>query len=250
MCFRCFTPQNEADALLLRCFLLNALGNIMNKAFLFDLNGTMIDDMQFHLKAWYHILNDDLGANLGWEETKRHMYGKNQELLIRIFGKDRFTQEEMDRFSLEKEKRYQQEYRPHLQLIPGLHEFLEKAYELNIPMAIGSAAIMFNIDFVLDNLNIRHYFKTIVSADDVQISKPHPETYLKCAQLLGVDPANCLVFEDAPKGVEAAQNAGMASVVLTTMHEKEEFTQYSGILQYITDYTHLSPAELVKSMPA
>jgi beta-phosphoglucomutase family hydrolase len=222
----------------------------MDKAFLFDLNGTMIDDMQFHLKAWYHILNDDLGANLGWEETKRHMYGKNQELLIRIFGKNKFTQEEMDRFSLEKEKRYQQEYRPHLQLIPGLHEFLEKAYEGNIPMAIGSAAIMFNIDFVLDNLNIRHYFKTIVSADDVQISKPHPETYLKCAHLLGVDPANCLVFEDAPKGVEAAQNAGMASVVLTTMHEREEFTQYSGILQYITDYTQLSPAELVKSMPA
>jgi len=216
----------------------------MDKAFLFDLNGTMIDDMQFHLKAWYHILNDDLGANLGWEETKRHMYGKNQELLIRIFG-NRFTEEEMDRFSLEKEKRYQQEYRPHLQLIPGLHEFLEKAYALNIPMAIGSAAIMFNIDFVLDNLNIRHYFKTIVSADDVQISKPHPETYLKCAQLLGVDPANCLVFEDAPKGVEAAQNAGMASVVLTTMHEKEEFTQYSGIKQYARDYTQLSPADLV-----
>ena len=249
MCFSCFTPQNEADALLLRCFFIKCTGGIfMNKAFLFDLNGTMIDDMQFHLKAWYHILNDDLGANLGWEETKREMYGKNQELLIRIFGKDRFTPEEMDRFSLEKEKRYQQEYRPHLQLIPGLHQFLEKAYELKIPMAIGSAAIMFNIDFVLDNLNIRHYFKTIVSADDVQISKPHPETYLKCAGLLGVDPANCLVFEDAPKGVEAAQNAGMASVVLTTMHEKEEFAHYSGIIQYTTDYTTLSPEELVRSM--
>lgn len=219
----------------------------MNKAFLFDLNGTMIDDMQFHLKAWYHILNDDLGANLGWEETKRHMYGKNQELLIRIFGENRFTPEEMDRLSLEKEKRYQQEYRPHLQLIPGLQQFLEEAYALNIPMAIGSAAILFNIDFVLDNLNIRHYFKAIVSADDVHISKPHPETYLKAAQLLGVDPANCLVFEDAPKGVEAAQNAGMGSVVLTTMHEKEEFAQYSGIIQYITDYSQLSPAGLVRS---
>jgi beta-phosphoglucomutase-like phosphatase (HAD superfamily) len=86
----------------------------MDKAFLFDLNGTMIDDMQFHLKAWYHILNDDLGANLSWEETKSHMYGKNSELLIRVFGKDRFTQEEMDRLSVEKEKRYQQEYKPHL----------------------------------------------------------------------------------------------------------------------------------------
>jgi beta-phosphoglucomutase family hydrolase len=222
----------------------------MDKAFLFDLNGTMIDDMEFHLKAWYHILNDDLGANLSWEETKVQMYGKNSELLVRIFGDSKFTQEEMDRLSIEKEKRYQQEYKPNLKLIPGLHEFLEKAHALNIPMAIGSAAIMFNIDFVLDNLNIRHYFKAIVSADDVSISKPHPETYLKCAQILGVDAANCLVFEDAPKGVEAAQNAGMGSVVLTatTLHEKEEFAVYNNVVQYITDYTHLSPADLVKSM--
>jgi len=220
----------------------------MEKAFLFDLNGTMIDDMQFHLKAWYHILNDDLGANLSWEETKSHMYGKNSELLIRVFGKDRFTQEETDRLSLEKEKRYQQEYKPHLQLIPGLHQFLEKAHALNIPMAIGSAATMFNVDFAVDNLNIRHYFKAIVSADHVHTSKPHPETFLKAAELVGIDPGNCLVFEDAPKGVEAAQNAGMPSVVLTTMHEKEEFATYNNIIQYIRDYTQLSPADLLRSM--
>lgn len=220
----------------------------MDKAFLFDMNGTMIDDMQFHLKAWYHILNDDLGANLSWDETKSHMYGKNSELLIRIFGENRFSPEEMDRLSVEKEKRYQQEFKPHLKLIPGLQQFLEKAHALNIPMAIGSAAIPFNIDFVLDNLNIRHYFKTIVSADDVTISKPHPETFLKAAKLLGVDAANCLVFEDAPKGVEAAQNAGMSSVVLTTMHEKDEFAVYNNIIRYTKDYTHLSPADLVQAM--
>ena len=220
----------------------------MKKAFLFDLNGTMIDDMQFHLKAWYNILNNDLGANLSWEETKNHMYGKNSELLIRVFGKDRFTQEETDRLSLEKEKRYQQEYKPHLQLIPGLHQFLEKAHAMNIPMAIGSAATMFNVDFAVDNLNIRHYFKAIVSADHVHTSKPHPETFLKAAELVGIDPGNCLVFEDAPKGVEAAQNAGMPSVVLTTMHEKEEFAAYNNIIQYIRDYTQLSPADLLRSM--
>ncbi len=220
----------------------------MNKAFLFDLNGTMIDDMQFHLKAWYHILNDDLGANLSWEEVKSHMYGKNSELLIRIFGKDRFTQEEMDRLSIEKEKRYQQEYKPYLQLIPGLHQFLEKAHALNIPMAIGSAATMFNIDFALDNLNIRHFFKAIVSGEDVHISKPHPETYLKAAQLLNIEPGNCLVFEDAPKGVEAAQNAGMPSVVLTLLHDKEEFAPYNNIIEYITDYINLASADLLQSM--
>ncbi|HEX6430015.1 MAG TPA: HAD family hydrolase, partial [Niastella sp.] len=191
---------------------------------------------------------DDLGANLSWEETKSHMYGKNTELLVRVFGKDRFTPEEMDRLSIEKEKRYQQEYRPYLQLIPGLQQFLEKAHALNIPMAIGSAATMFNIDFAVDNLNIRHFFKGIVSGEDVQISKPHPETYLKAAEQLGIAPGNCLVFEDAPKGVEAAQNAGMPSVVLTLLHDKEEFAQYNNIIHYITDYINLAPVELLQSM--
>jgi haloacid dehalogenase superfamily, subfamily IA, variant 3 with third motif having DD or ED len=217
----------------------------MAKAFIFDLNGTMIDDMQFHLKAWYHILNDELGANLSWEAVKKEMYGKNSELLIRVFGKDRFTEDEMNKLSLEKEKRYQSEYIHHLRLIPGLQAFLEKAYALNIPMAIGSAAILFNIDFVLDNLHIRHFFPAIVSADDVQLSKPHPETYLKAAEQLGVAPADCLVFEDAPKGVEAAQNAGMASVVLTTLHEADEFAQYKNIVQFIKNYTRLTPEQLI-----
>lgn len=230
----------STDALLLRLFTLMK----MDKAFIFDLNGTMIDDMQFHVKAWYHILNEELGAGLTWQQVKNEMYGKNSELLIRVFGEDRFTPEEMDRISFEKEKKYQHEYLPHLKLIPGLQQFLEKAHALNIPMAIGSAAILFNIDFVLDNLNIRHFFKAIVSANDVQISKPHPETYLKAAKQLGITPANCLVFEDAPKGVEAALNAGMPSVVLTTLHEKEEFAQYNNIIQYIKDYSNLSPADI------
>jgi beta-phosphoglucomutase len=222
----------------------------MNKAFLFDLNGTMIDDMQFHLKAWYHIMNDELGARLSWEAVKKEMYGKNSEVLERVFGKERFTLEEMNELSIEKEKRYQREYIDHLRLIPGLQPFLEKAHALKIPMAIGSAAIMFNIDFVLDNLNIRHFFSAIVSADDVQHSKPHPETYLKAARHLGIAPQNCLVFEDAPKGVEAAQNANMPSVVLTLLHEQEDFAQYNNIVRYIKDYTQLSPADLLESIPA
>lgn len=218
----------------------------MTNAFIFDLNGTMIDDMQFHVKAWYHILNDELGANMSWEEVKSHMYGKNAELLVRVFGPNHFTPEQMNAISLEKEKRYQQEFRPHLKLIPGLDRFLQKAYEQNIPMAIGSAAITFNIDFVLDNLNIRHYFKSIVSADDVSTSKPDPETYTKAARQLAADPANCLVFEDAPKGVEAALNAGMNSVVLTLLHEKHEFEQYPNVVRYITNYEGLEPADLLK----
>ena len=215
------------------------------KAFLFDLNGTMIDDMQFHCKAWFNILNDDLGANLSWEQVKEQMYGKNTELLIRVFGKDRFTQEEMDILSVEKEKRYQAEYRPLLKSINGLNEFLIASKHAGILMGIGSAAIPFNINFVLDGLDLRHYFTSIVSADDVIESKPDPETYLKGASELGVLPEQCIVFEDAPKGVEAAKRAGMKAVVLTTMHEAHEFSVYDNIICFMKDYNDLALSKLM-----
>lgn len=205
------------------------------KAFLFDLNGTMIDDMDYHIKAWHTILNN-LGANISLERAKAECYGKNHELLERIFP-GRFTLEEKDSMSYQKEEQYQQAFRPRLQLIAGLGDFLEKAYQQKIPMAIGSAAITFNIDFVLDGLHIRHYFNSIVSADNVVKSKPDPETYLNNAAELKVAPADCIVFEDAPKGVEAAKNAGMQAVVITSMHTKEEFAAYDNIIGFITDYT-------------
>ena len=207
------------------------------RAFIFDLNGTMINDMEYHTRGWLYTLNDILGGHFTWDEVKPQMYGKNQEVLVRMFGAGKFTDEEMDRLSIEKERRYQQEFLPHLKLLPGLMEFLEKTYQAGIPMAIGSAAIPFNIDFVLDNLNIRHYFKAIVSAEDVEFSKPHPETFLKAAQLLNVEPTECLVFEDVPKGVEAAQNAGMNAVVLTTTHQADEFKAFENVLHYANDFT-------------
>ncbi|MES2005811.1 MAG: HAD family phosphatase [Bacteroidota bacterium] len=205
------------------------------KAFLFDLNGTMIDDMDFHIKAWHGILTG-LGAELTLAQMKEECYGKNDELLERIFP-GRFTDEEKNKMSYAKEAAYQQAFRPSLKLLPGLDAFLVKAAGAEIAMAIGSAAIMFNIDYVLDGLNIRNYFPVIVSAEQVAISKPHPETYLLCADRLGIAYDKCVVFEDAPKGVEAAQNAGMDCVVITTMHTKEEFDQYQNIICFVQDYT-------------
>jgi HAD superfamily hydrolase (TIGR01509 family) len=216
------------------------------QAFIFDLNGTMINDMEFHSIAWHAILNNDLAAGLTMAEVKSQMYGKNEELLDRVFGKGKFTKEQVETISMKKEKNYQAAFKPHLRLINGLPQFLEKAEHKGIKMAIGSAAIPFNIDFVLDNLHLRHYFNAIVSADEVVISKPDPETFLLGAKLLGIPPEHCLVFEDAPKGVEAALRANMPCIVLTTMHEKEEFQRYPNVLNYIADYTDPSLEELFK----
>jgi len=209
---------------------------ISPRALIFDLNGTMINDMEYHIRAWTYILNEELNAGMTHEQVKSQMYGKNSELFVRVFGNGKMTKDEMEFWSMEKEKRYQQSYRSHLQLIDGLDEFLKRAYDAKIPMGIGSAAIPFNIDFVLDQLDIRKYFSAIVSADDVVTSKPDPETFLKAARLLNTAPADCLVFEDAPKGVEAARNAGIACVVLTTLHSRSDFPFTDHVDAFIKDY--------------
>jgi len=207
------------------------------KAFLFDLNGTMINDMEYHIKAWHRILND-LGADISMERMKAECYGKNDEILERICP-GRFTPEQKAKMSMEKEMQYQKEFRPSLKLIKGLDGFLDRSEKAGIKMAIGSAAIMFNVDFVIDGLSIRHYFDALISADNVAKSKPDPETWLTCARELSVAPTECLVFEDSPKGVESAQNAGMDCVVITTMHEPEDFKQYSNVIRFIEDFDAL-----------
>jgi beta-phosphoglucomutase family hydrolase len=215
----------------------------MAKAFLFDLNGTMIDDMQYHVTAWHRLLNE-MGANISMERMKEECYGKANELIERILP-GRFSEVERDAIGDQKEAVYREEFRPFLKLLPGLNEVLEDAYDRGIKMAIGSAAIMANIDFVLDGLNIRHYFSVIVSADDVVHSKPDPETYLKCAARLGVSPSECIVFEDVPKGVESAERAGMKSVVITLMHTKEEFSQFNNVIGFMNDFQEMAVSELV-----
>lgn len=207
------------------------------RAFLFDLNGTIIDDMHYHVSAWQGVVNE-LGAGITMEQMREECYGKNAELLERIFP-GRFGQNEKENLGIEKERKYREFFKPYLKLLPGLEGFLKQAQANRIRMGIGSSAIMPNIDFVLDGLDIRHFFSAIVSADDVSRSKPDPETFLKCAELLNMDPADCLVFEDSPKGVETALNAGIRAVVITTMHSEEEFDNYSNIIRFANDFRGL-----------
>ena len=103
-------------------------------------------------------------------------------------------------------------------------------------MGIGTAAIPFNVDYIIDNLPVRKYFRSIVTASDVQTSKPDPEVFLKCAAELGVAPQNCIVFEDAPKGVEAARNGGMKAVAITTYHTAADFSLFENVLMVVEDY--------------
>jgi beta-phosphoglucomutase len=214
------------------------------KAFIFDLNGTMIDDMPYHIRAWHKILFE-FDPQLTIERVKSECYGKNEELLERIFP-GRFSSLEKTRMIVDKEKSYQDVFKSELRLISGLHEFLNQSQKAGIKIAVGTAAVMDNVDFVLEGVHIHHYIDAIVSADDVDQSKPHPETFLKCAELLEVHRSDCLVFEDTPKGAESAFNAGMDCVIVTTLHQAVEFSSNKNVIEFISTFDDPFIKNLIK----
>jgi len=205
------------------------------RAFIFDMNGTMIDDMHYHEQAWHNVLVNQLKAPLTLDQVRHQIYGTSMEMFERVFGAGKFSKEEVEKISLEKERRYREEFLPHLKLIDGLPSFLDRVKSKNVALAIGTAAPVPNIDFVMDNFNLRSYFPVIIGPDDVSKSKPDPEVFLKAASRLGIPPEQCIVFEDAPKGIEAAARAGMKSVGITSYHTSEELKN-DNLLFTIQDY--------------
>ncbi|HEX5170324.1 MAG TPA: HAD family phosphatase [Cyclobacteriaceae bacterium] len=205
------------------------------EGFIFDLNGTMVNDMHYHETAWYDVFVNKLKAPLTLEQVRQQLYGKADEIFDRIFGAGRFGKDEIERITLEKEARYREEFLPHLKLIDGLDIVLGKAKSVGISLAIGTAAPVLNVEFVLDNLGLRHYFPIIIGPDDVAESKPHPEVFLKAAGQLGILPEHCIVFEDSPRGIEAAARAGMKAIAITSYHAADELKN-KNVLFAIEDY--------------
>jgi HAD superfamily hydrolase (TIGR01509 family) len=213
------------------------------KGVIFDLDGTMVDNMLVHHRAWQNKLRA-LGMDLTMEQVQQRIHGVNNEILLRLLG-DQYTAEQRIQFASEKEEEYRKIYKPELKLINGLALLMDDLKSNSIPMAIGSAAPQENVDFVVDNLGIRSYFQTVMHAGSVTKGKPDPEIYHKVAAGLNLRPEECLIFEDSPVGAEAASRAGMPAIILTTSHKESEFVNYSNILRFIPDYLALNSAEVV-----
>jgi beta-phosphoglucomutase family hydrolase len=208
------------------------------RGIIFDMDGTMVDNMMVHHRAWQRKLAS-LGLELTMEEVMEQIHGVNEEILERLFG-DRFTPAERKQVAWEKEAEYRKIFKSELQLLKGLPALLDQLKNIDFPFGIGTAAPAENADFVLDELNIRPYFKAIVHAGHVSKGKPHPEVFQKAASGIGIAPEHCLVFEDSPTGVHTAQNAGCRVVAVLTTHQKEEFQKYDNVVGYIDDFSSVT----------
>lgn len=161
--------------------------------------------MPLHTEAWRAYLDQ---CGLPYEDLEEKMHGRrNDVIVLDLFGTD-LEPAAVFAHGAAKEKLWRQMMAPCLEqhLVPGIRELLEQTPQW--PKAVGSNAEPANIEFVLDGANLRSYFQVIVDGHQVQRPKPYPDVYLRAAELLGIKPGNCVVFEDSPAGVEAARSAG------------------------------------------
>jgi len=187
------------------------------QAVLFDMDGTLVDNMAFHTRALIEVTKRRLDITLTAERAERDFAGvKNSEALERITGRP-MGAAETTLWSDEKDARYRELYAPHLSLILGVREFLVRLRKARLGVAIASAAPKGNRDFVLDGLELRDLFDQVIGQEDAPRGKPAPDLFLAAASRLRVDPARCLVFEDAVNGVRGALAAGMQAVGVTTV---------------------------------
>lgn len=194
----------------------------MIAAAIFDLDGTMVNNNPFHIKAW-QAFYEQLGRSITEQEYKQHINGKtNADVLKYVFEQQELSQAEIDGYTQDKEAIYRTMYAPYIEPVPGLIKLLENLYNQGIPIAMATSGIPVNIDFFFEHIPIRHLFTEVVNSTHITHGKPHPEIYQTTAKKLGVPPELCVAFEDAVPGVRSAKTAGCKVVGITTTHTQEE----------------------------
>jgi len=188
---------------------------------LFDWDGVLVDSKVLHRAAWDQVAREH-GYSHGEADFTRHFGSQNRRAITELLG---WTQDEaaVERISSRKEIIYRELLGQRADLwMSQSPAFVEQLAARGIPRAIVSSSPRQNIDVVLERSALRGVFDAIVTAEDTRVGKPHPEGFLLGARALGLPPARCVVFEDAPAGILAGRAGGMRVVALTTTHAAEE----------------------------
>lgn len=207
-------------------------------AALFDMDGVLINNTNFHINAWLQFAQKH-GFPLTKEQYIEHINGRvSADAMAYVFGRP-ISSGELIVLTEEKEAIYRELYRPHLAPAPGLLNFLNALKAQHVRLAVGTSAPESNVRFTLDELPLRSYFDAVVDASMIRRGKPDPEIYLTAAKRVDIEPAHCVVFEDAFAGIEAGLRAGMKVVALATTHTREELAD-TGVSLIIDDFTGLT----------
>ena len=188
------------------------------QALIFDMDGVIIHSNPVHREAWVQY-NRRFGIETD-DAMLQRMLGRRNDEIIRDFFGGNVAVAEVAAHGAAKEALYREIIgsRVNEALVPGVREFLARHQDM--PVGLATNAEPANVEFLFDRAGLRPFFGAVVDGHQVANPKPHPDVYLKAAELLGVAAANCVVFEDSHSGIQAARAAGMRVVGVRTTHDE------------------------------
>jgi beta-phosphoglucomutase family hydrolase len=205
---------------------------LQNHAVLWDLDGVLVNSGEHHYAAWKQTF-EELGVPFS-EEQFRATFGMNNAGILEWMYGSKLPSDREQQISERKESLFREAAKGNAKLLPGVENALINFSAWNWKQAIASSAPPKNIEVLVQELQIGKYFDAIVSGNDIP-GKPDPAVFLKAAQQLGVKPINCTVIEDAVSGVEAAKNAGMRCIAITTTNSAGDLSKADLILDSLLE---------------
>ncbi len=194
------------------------------RAVIFDIDGTIVDNMHLHAEA-FGIFAERHGLPAMTAADCARLDGRRNSEIFPIIFRREVGRDEWQAYEREKEGLYRELSKGRLQPMNGLHALIDHLTEAQIPMALATSAPQPNVEHTLAELGLAETFANIVRGDEVPRGKPAPDVFIEAARRLGVAAEDCLVFEDAPMGIEAAHAAGMRVVALTTSFQAAHLEQ-------------------------
>jgi beta-phosphoglucomutase len=216
-------------------------------AVLFDVDGTMVNNTAFHKNAWLET-TCRLGLNLSEKDYHEKIHARSNDKIVRNLFDDP-SEELIKKIADEKEILYRSSFAPHLKEIPGLRRFLEELEQAGIICGAVSNSPQENVDFVLDGLGLRRFFKVAINRDMVKVGKPDPEGLLRAADELGFTPDKCIAFDDSASGFRACRNAKMKYIAITAATDPVDLAETYDAVAIYNDFITVSVpivAELMK----
>lgn len=203
------------------------------------MDGTLVDNSNYHRKAWEIFCKK---YDLTKYTELDGLFGQTNDFLLPYFFEKKLTRAEIEQYADEKEAIYRTIYASEIKPIKGLIDFLEQLKAKHLKLAVATSANRDNVDFVLSSIQVQHFFPCIVDESYVSKGKPDPEIFLVCAHRLGVQPKECIVFEDSVYGVEAASVAGMKVIGLDTTVESQLLKKAEFV---ISNYNQVSVEKII-----
>ena len=210
------------------------------QALIFDLDGVLIDNTAYQARA-FQALFRDLGLTTNARRLLHYLNGMPATGILRSVFRHEVPKKQLAEYASQREFLYRTLYRPHRRALPGLVPLLAAARGAGLRLGLGTGSITPTLSFIIDHLDLRRHFDVVIGADDVPQGKPHADTYAVVARQLGVDPAHCLVFEDAILGEQAAYRARMHCVAVATSLSAKDF---QAPLAIIPNFEGLTPERL------